>query len=261
VNARDAMPAGGTIHLSTSRVALTEAARPAHPEGRPGTFLRLTVRDTGCGMDDSTRSHLFEPFFTTKDTGKGTGLGLATVFAIVKQHEGWIEVDSTVGQGTTFALYLPCAPATATTADTAAAVASTHGTETVLLVEDDAISRQTVGLALRRDGYHVLEADSAVTARTVWAQHRATIAALITDVVMPGGHNGLELAHALRADNPQLSVVIISGYSADATHRQPAVPHATYLSKPFDYETLSAAIRASLARRPDRVAAPPGAAM
>ncbi len=250
VNARDAMPGGGHLHLATSRVVFTEADRAARPERRPGAYLRLSVSDTGCGMDTTTRQRIFEPFFTTKEAGKGTGLGLATVFGIVRQHEGWIEVESAPGRGSTFQLHLPFAADDAPVEPAPLPLpAPTGGTETILLVEDDAVSRQTVGLALRRDGYQVIEADSVESARTAWAQHRARIAALITDVVMPGGVNGLELARSLREESPGLSIVIISGYSSDAARNQPAIEGATYLAKPFDYATLTRAMRTSLAAR------------
>ena len=250
VNARDAMPDGGQLLLVTTREVFTEADRATRPERRPGAYLRLSVSDTGCGMDTATRQRIFEPFFTTKEAGKGTGLGLATVFGIVKQHNGWIEVESSPGRGSTFHLHLPFAPDDALEEPSPLpAPAATGGSETILLVEDDAVSRQTVGLALRRDGYQVIEAAGVEAARTAWAQHRDRIAALITDVVMPGGINGFELARALRAERPELCIVIISGYSSDAARKQPAIEGATYLAKPFDYATLTCAMRTSLARR------------
>ena len=249
VNARDAMPSGGRLQLLTTRADFVGPA-PAHPEARAGDFLRFDVRDTGSGMDAATRQRIFEPFFTTKDAGHGTGLGLATVFGIVKQHKGWIEVESAPGQGSTFSVYLPFAPPAVETEElpTAKPAAHTNGTETILLVEDDLVTRQTIGLTLRRDGYRVLEANTAESALEIWQQHRASISGLITDVVMPGGHNGLELAQQLHAQAPELSIIVVSGYSDDARSTTPIVENATYLAKPFDYETLTKALRTSIAR-------------
>jgi len=249
VNARDAMPGGGRLQLVTTQAEFSGPS-PAHPEARPGTFLRFDVRDTGTGMDAATRQRIFEPFFTTKEAGRGTGLGLATVFGIVKQHQGWIEVESVPGQGSTFAIFLPFAPPDDTVPECPAiqATVPTNGTETILLVEDDLVSRQTIGLTLRRDGYHVLEADGVETAIELWRQHKGTIAGLITDVVMPGGHNGLELAARLHAEKHELSIVVISGYSDDALRTSPVVEGATYLAKPFDYETLIKTLRTSISR-------------
>lgn len=249
VNARDAMPSGGQLQLLTTRVALLGPS-PAHPEARAGEFLRFCVRDTGTGMDAATRQRIFEPFFTTKEAGRGTGLGLATVFGIVKQHQGWIEVESAPGQGSTFSVFLPFAPAV-TEVELPAPVQTaqpTNGNETILLVEDDLVTRQTIGLTLRRDGYHVIEANTADSALVLWEQHRASIAGLITDVVMPGGRTGLELANQLHAQDAALSIIVISGYSDDAIRNTPMVEGATYLAKPFDYTTLTLALRTSLAR-------------
>jgi PAS domain S-box-containing protein len=249
VNARDAMPSGGRLQLLTTHAEFPRPA-PAHPEARPGEYLRFCVRDTGTGMDATTRQRIFEPFFTTKESGRGTGLGLATVFGIVKQHQGWIEVESAPGQGSTFSVYLPFAPATAEALKPSPAKPAppTNGTETILLVEDDLVTRQTIGLTLRRDGYHVLEANTAESALALWGQHRASIAGLITDVVMPGGRTGLELANQLHAQDTALSIIVISGYSDDAIRNTPGVEGATYLAKPFDYATLTLALRTSIAR-------------
>jgi PAS domain S-box-containing protein len=250
VNARDAMPKGGLLQLTTTRMCFTEADHLSRPVRRPGDFLRLSVSDTGCGMDAATLSHLFEPFFTTKEVGQGTGMGLSTVFGIVAQHGGWLEAESIAGQGSTFHAYLPVAHIAACEAPASAHPATpTGGTETILLVEDDTFARQTVSLALRRDGYTVIEADNFAGARTAWQQHRAAIAALVTDVVMPGGQSGIELARGLRAESPQLSIVIVSGYNADTGDIQPPVERATYLPKPFDYTTLTGVLRASFARK------------
>ena len=248
VNARDAMPAGGRLRISTTP-AVFAGPTAIHPEAQPGSFMALAVSDTGCGMDPATLRRLFEPFFTTKEPGKGTGLGLATVFSIVKQHKGWIEVESAPGKGSTFRVYLPFAPGESEPSAPAPrpASAATNGTETILLVEDDDVSRQTMSLTLRRDGYHVLAARNVAEALALWHGSHPPIAALITDIVMPGGHNGLELAQQLRATQPDLSIIVISGYSDDAARTAPVVPGAAYLAKPFDYNTLTQALRTSLA--------------
>ncbi len=250
VNARDAMPGGGRLTLRTAR-AVFAGPTHEHPEAQSGEFLRFTVRDTGAGMNEATRAHIFEPFFTTKEAGKGTGLGLATVFGIVKQHAGWIEVESAPGRGSSFHIHLPLANASTAPERPAAAAASpaANGTETILLVEDDQVARQTMSLTLRRDGYKVLEAADVDEALRLWSDHRDGISALITDVVMPGGRNGFELAQIVHRDKPDLGIVVISGYSDDAARTTPPVAGATYLAKPFDYETLTTALRACLARR------------
>jgi PAS domain S-box-containing protein len=249
VNARDAMPSGGSLELSTSRVELT-AASPLRPEAHPGAFLLFAVHDTGTGMDAATRQRIFEPFFTTKEPGKGTGLGLATVFGIIKQHGGWIEVDSAPGQGSTFRIYLPFATddQPPTPAPARPTTPPAGGRETILLAEDDAVARQTISLTLRRDGYRVLEARNVAEAVDLWKEHHAQIAALISDVIMPGGRNGFELAQQLHAERQDLSIILISGYSDDALRATSVVEGAIYLSKPFDYETLTEALHTSLAR-------------
>ncbi|MFT3829693.1 MAG: PAS domain S-box protein [Opitutaceae bacterium] len=249
VNARDAMPSGGSLELSTKAVDFSGPST-VHPEARPGAFLLFAVRDTGTGMDAATRQRLFEPFFTTKEPGKGTGLGLATVFGIVKQHGGWIEVESAPGHGSTFRIFLPFAtdPTPVVPVPVRPAASAGKMRETILLVEDDAVARQTISLTLRRDGHQVLESRTVAEALAVWHEHRHAIAALITDIVMPGGRNGFELAAQLRAEHPGLSIVLISGYSDDALRGTPPVEGAIYLSKPFDYDTLIEALHTSLAR-------------
>ena len=248
VNARDAMPEGGRLTISTESVAISAEAAGANPEARPGHFLCLTVSDTGCGMDDATLKHIFEPFFTTKGVGKGTGLGLATVYGIVKEHRGWIEVRSTVGQGTTFSLFLP-----AIRRDVAAPKAPLDhqavrgGTETILLVEDEIAVKAMVRVCLQRQGYTILEAANGVEALALWQTHRETIDLLFTDMVMPEGMTGLALAQRLRVEKAALKVLISSGYSAEMASGGARVREGiTYLAKPYVMATLATAVRECL---------------
>lgn len=248
VNARDAMPKGGRLSIGTSLVDITPATMPENPEARPGRFVCLTVSDTGTGMDPKILGHIFEPFFTTKDVGKGTGLGLATVHGIVKQHQGWIEVTSQIGAGTTFRVFLPATQATVQApqlASTERAVQPGH--ETILLVEDEPSVRRLVDLCLRRQGYQVVQASKGTEAMELWHQHKQKIDLLFTDMVMPEGITGLELAERMRRDKSSLKVVICSGYSMDMTNKgiSRGVGMA-YLSKPFKEPVLIAKVRSCL---------------
>jgi PAS domain S-box-containing protein len=248
VNARDAMPKGGRLLIQTARVeTVTDLVTP---EGNrpPGCYIRLSVTDTGSGMDDSTLKHIFEPFFTTKATGKGTGLGLATVYGIVKQHRGWIEVETEVGKGSTFRVWLPArnSPVSPETKPTGLEPIA-DGTETILLVEDEASVRRTVGQCLRRFGYQVLEAGDPTEAIQLWRSRSSEIDLLFTDMVMPGGTTGLELAERLRTEKPDLKVIICSGYSAEMVdHDHERLPGVVLLPKPFVTPVLAAVVRACL---------------
>jgi PAS domain S-box-containing protein len=245
VNARDAMPAGGRIQLAIAKVLLSEAAIARNPEARVGRFVRMTVKDTGCGMNETVRQHLFEPFFTTKETGKGTGLGLSTVYGIVKQHDGWIEVESQEGKGSTFHVLLPAfdMEAQASRPDESGLPPRGRG-ETLLVVEDEPALRLALVSILRRFGYKVLEADKADTAQAMWREHGPTINLLITDMVMPGEMSGLQLIQALRAERPQLQAIICSGYLG--TQGIPASADIQILPKPFETATLLRTVRRSL---------------
>ena len=214
VNARDAMPNGGTLGIALETATLNADAVAFHPLARPGDFIRLTVRDTGRGIAPAVLPHIFEPFFTTKDVGKGTGLGLATVHGIVEQHQGWIEVVSELGRGATFHVYLPrLADARRLQAEEEAIHRVRGGSETILLVEDEPALRNLVAHALGVYGYQVIEAESGVVALELWRQHRATVDLLLTDIIMPDGVSGSELAVQLCADKPRLKVIYMSGYS------------------------------------------------
>lgn len=248
VNARDAMPKGGQLTLRTHLVDLDAQAAAANPEARPGRFVCLSVTDTGCGMDGSTRKRIFEPFFTTKEVGKGTGLGLATVYGIVKQHQGWTEVASEVGKGTTFRVFLPASPATAAKSlGTSTEPAMRGGTEGILVVEDDPPLRQLAKSCLDRNGYRVLEATNGVEAQAVWREHHHQIDLLLTDMVMPEGMTGWELAERLQAEKNSLKVIISSGYSLELFHAgAPSGRGIAYLAKPYEMTALAVAVRKCL---------------
>jgi nitrogen-specific signal transduction histidine kinase/ActR/RegA family two-component response regulator len=248
VNARDAMPHGGRLDLSLEAVDIRAEDLAAQPEGRAGRFLRLSVSDSGAGMDAETLRHIFEPFFTTKGIGKGTGLGLATVHGIVKQHGGWVEVQSTVQQGTTFRVYLP---ASGMLADAAASAEEPQrmpgGGEVVLIAEDEDSLRAVSAAALQRHGYRVFSAVNGDDALRLWAAHRDEIDLLFTDMVMPGEMTGWELASKLRAGKPGLKVIICTGYSQESDLRElDAGTRTALLRKPFDVARLLQTVRQCL---------------
>jgi CheY-like chemotaxis protein len=246
VNARDAMPNGGTLTIEVDR-----ATPPATADGRSGPHVRLSMRDTGVGMTEEVRARIFEPFFTTKERGKGTGLGLATVYGIVKQHEGWIEVASEVGRGTTFSVYLPSSDrstaATASALGTAEATESAGGNECVLIVEDEPELREMAVMILESFGYHHLLAGSGPEALTVWNAHSGSIDLVLTDMVMPGGMTGRDLAKQLISERPGLPVVIASGYSIDdISNELSGNMNISFVQKPYNLDALARAIRNAL---------------
>jgi len=248
VNARDAMPKGGHILIETAAAEFDEVTATQVPEARPGSFVCLSVTDTGTGIPPEILPQIFEPFFTTKDLGKGTGLGLATVYGIVKQHGGWINVYSQVNRGTAFRVYLPRLAGTFdTTFRLLSKATSVSGNETILLAEDEATVRSCVRKTLSRLGYRVLEASDGKNAIEVWKQHRNEIRLLLTDMVMPGGMTGKELARALMEQDPKLKVVYTSGYSAEfANESFPLDEGVNFLAKPFDSQKLADTIRRAL---------------
>jgi CheY-like chemotaxis protein len=221
VNARDAMPKGGELIIETAVRTVDDEQVRLYPEATPGRCVWLGVSDTGEGIPSEILPKIFEPFFTTKEAGKGTGLGLATVFGVVKQHRGWIKVYSEAGKGTTFQIFLPASDASAeVSTKEAAKPGSRGGAETILLAEDDASLRMLTRATLERNGYRVLEAVNGVEARQIWTEHQSRIALLLTDLVMPGGVDGRELAAHLRTQNPKLKVIFTSGYSAEIAGRE-----------------------------------------
>jgi nitrogen-specific signal transduction histidine kinase len=239
-NARDAMPRGGRLEIALSNVALDADGARLSSEARPGEYVRLRVTDSGTGMDEETRQRIFEPFFTTKERGKGTGLGLATVFGTVSQSGGFIETQSAPGKGARFDLYFPRAQGAA--AESAhAAHAKIAGSETLLLVEDDDAVRTVVGLILESAGYRVLAARSPEHAHELWSVHAPRIALLITDEIMPGGR-GTELVTELRGARPGLPARCMTGY-AESVAEGDGTANISMLQKPFESELLLERVR------------------
>ncbi len=249
INARDAMPRGGGLRISVVNVRLDEAFARVHHGVVPGEHVALTVTDTGTGIDPETLTRIFEPFFTTKQVGKGTGLGLANVFGIVQRAGGTIWVESTVGAGTTFTVYLPRALHTDVPAAAPAIVAAAGGTETVLLVEDDVQVRTAAAGILRRSGYHVLLAEHAEDALRIAREHASPIDLLISDVVMPM-MSGSELARRVAELRPTIRVLYMSGYTDDITTRHGiSESNGVFLPKPLTPVTLRTKVREALAAR------------
>ena len=243
VNARDAMPNGGRMTLETSNVELDEAYARGHVQVKPGHYVMLAVTDTGCGMDSSIQAHIFEPFFTTKDPGKGTGLGLATVYGIVKQHGGNIWVYSEPDQGTAFKIYFPrVETGSAKTEPHRAAAPELRGSETILVVEDEQAVRSLMVRMLRSMGYWVLEASRADEALMVCLRHKGPVHLLLTDVVMPQ-KSGRDLLDQLRPLRPDIKVLFTSGYTEEALHRKVLERDAAFIPKPFTEEALARKVR------------------
>jgi two-component system cell cycle sensor histidine kinase/response regulator CckA len=244
VNARDAMPDGGTLSIHTDRVMLDQSYAEQHPPATAGEYVMLAVSDTGTGLDENVRAHLFEPFFTTKEPGKGTGLGLATVYGIIQQSGGHVWVYSEKGQGTTFKIYLPRVPHVKGTLENALrASARPRGTETVLLVEDNPQVRGLAQAVLARSGYTVLAAGDGVEAIRLALAHEKPIHALVTDVVMPG-MGGRALAEHIRSTHPGLRVLYMSGYPDESiVHRGVLEPGTPFLEKPFTPQSLAKKLR------------------
>ena len=248
VNARDAMPKGGRLVFETSAIEFDEITAAQTTPARPGSFVCLSVSDTGSGIPPEILPHIFEPFFTTKGVGKGSGLGLATVFGIIQQHKGWINVYSEAGRGTTFRIYLPrLAEVSRQKSEPSESSAERGGNETILLVEDEEFLRESAGQVLSQLGYRVLEAANGNEALDIWKQHRNEIKLLLTDLVMPGGMTGMELGGKLKEENPKLKVIYISGYSAEIAGRDfPLEEGVDFLTKPFAARKLAQTVRNSL---------------
>jgi len=248
VNARDAMPRGGRILVRAFKVTVDHTRAKVNPEARPGDFVALAVGDNGCGIDPQVLGHLFEPFFTTKEVGKGTGLGLATVYGIVKQHQGWIDVETREGEGSTFTIYFPVS--------THAAPCLTHsteelfnrrGTECILIAEDETALREMISEILKLQGYRVLAANSGPAALELWNREKRRVDLLLTDLVMPGGMLGTELATELRRSNPGIKLIYTTGYSPGAAgSADPLREGINFLPKPYSPNKLVQIVRNAL---------------
>ena len=245
VNARDAMPKGGRLRVETTELTLTEEAGRLYPEAHPGHYVSFSVSDSGGGIPPEVLPQIFEPFFTTKEAGKGTGLGLATVFGIVKQHQGWIKMDNRPGEGVAFHIFLPASREIRTDSAPAKITSKPNGgAETILLVEDESMVRKPTRKLLERQGYQVLEAADGIEALRLWQDHGKPVALLLTDLVMPGGLTGQELARRLVAEQPQLKVIYVSGYSADIAGRDFQLrPGESFIQKPYATDELLETIR------------------
>jgi len=256
VDARDAMPSGGQLTITTGEVEISEADACAKADRRPGKFARLSVADTGCGMDAAIIAHLFEPFFTTKEVGKGIGLGLATVYGMIKQHQGWIEVESQPGEGACFHITLPFAAAPADKpaekpdekpAEPAPPAAAKDAKKVILVVEDEEDLRELVKEILEGQGYHVLQAATGVEALRVWEARGKKLDLLISDMMMPEGISGRELAGTLQEADPLLPVILTSGFSQEMIERDTVLDQRIkFFSKPYHPSQLAQAVKESL---------------
>ena len=243
VNARDAMPRGGRLTIETANAMVDQGFLERHPDAQPGACAMIAVRDTGFGMEADVVSHMFEPFFTTKEPGQGTGLGLATVYGIVKQHDGYVTVNSTPGEGTTFRIYLPRAAKVDGVRESAPKRAVRRGSESILLVEDEEEVRRLSSDVLRSNGYRVIEAGSPQRALTYLERHEPEVDLLVTDIVMPE-MSGPDLVARLRAQRPGLRVLYMSGYTKDTIlHHGITDDDPLLLHKPFLPDDLSRKVR------------------
>jgi PAS domain S-box-containing protein len=249
INARDAMPRGGRLGISVGLRPRQDGKPPSDGIPRTGEYACLSVRDTGCGIAPAILPKLFKPFFTTKDEGRGTGLGLATALDIVRRHDGWIDVESEVGTGTVFRIYLPLTSARVPASpEREPREASGESKGLILLVEDEAAVREFAAAVLQQDGYTLLQARSAENALEVWKWHSAKIDLLLTDVVLPGDLSGPQLAARLQAEKPSLRAVLATGYSKEIVGQQsPGAGSLVVLGKPYTPRTLLRAVKESLA--------------
>jgi two-component system cell cycle sensor histidine kinase/response regulator CckA len=250
VNASDAMPNGGQMLIETAEKVVDEPTAKDNLDLKPGRYVCLSVSDTGTGIPPDVLPRIFDPFFTTKAVGKGTGLGLATVFGIIKQHHGSIAVSSRVGLGTRFQVLLP-ASATALVKRSVASSESKlpGGSECILVAEDEPVVRASLCRILSRYGYQVLEAENGVQACQLWKTHRHEVRLVLTDLIMPGGISGRQLAQRLRLDKPQLKIVFTSGYSAEIAGQEVnQLDGEEFIGKPFQTHQLLETIRRVLDR-------------
>ncbi len=252
VNAKDAMPDGGRFTIETGHVTVSATPIKDYADMQPGPYALVAVTDTGCGMDETIKDQIFEPFFTTKDKGKGTGLGLSTVYGIMKQSKGYIHVYSEAGIGTTFRLYFPRVddvPAEEQAAQTAPALSELHGSETVLIVENENAVRGLCREVLELMGYTILEAQDAQDALQVFKDHQEQIDLLLTDMIMPL-ENGSTLAEALQSQKPEMNVLYMSGYTKSFfAHEKTPGETFEFLSKPFTADELACKVREVLDKK------------
>lgn len=244
LNARDALPQGGVVKMELGVREIDPDYVAGHRESRPGTFLCLAIVDNGCGMDSATLSRLFEPFFSTKDAGHGVGMGLAAAYGIARQHSGWIEVESQVGQGSTFRVLLPALSSEAVAAATGEANRPLRGgKETLLIVDDEIPFLKAISQVLRHLGYRILEARTSGEAMAIWQERKAEIALLYADMSLPGGMSGLELSQRLRLERPDLKVILASGYHARLAELVKLTDRVLCLPKPVPVELLAKTLR------------------
>jgi CheY-like chemotaxis protein len=237
VNSRDAMPLGGKLTIRASNEILDNRHEPVHAECGNREYVMMAITDSGIGMDEETKCHIFEPFFTTKEMGKGSGLGLAAVYGIISQSGGIITVDSAPNQGTTFKIYLPRAEKKEET-EGPSEEAAAEGCETILLVEDDDEVRKLASMYLRTKGYSVLEAANSPIALRIAKEYGSPIHMLITDMLMPGGMNGVELIKSIKRLHPAIGTLIITGYIGEFTENTKLIPEQSVLHKPFNGDDL-----------------------
>lgn len=243
LNARDAMPGGGKLSIETANITLKKSDLMHHPDVSPGEYIELTVSDSGTGMSEETLSHIFEPFFTTKEEGKGTGLGLSMCYGIVKQNRGHLSVQSALGQGSAFRIYIPRAENAVTPPDSKKGEELSEGTETILLVEDDPLVRRLSVEVLSQQGYAVLESSDGVEALQLAQDHQGEIHLLLTDVIMPNMDVG-ELTSHLKGVCPNLKVLFTSGYADDTIVRHGVLePEVEFMEKPFNPTELLNRVR------------------
>lgn len=252
LNARDAMPDGGSLSVMARHESISQSEAERRLEALPGEYLRISVADTGSGIPKESLAHVFEPFYTTKETGKGTGLGLSTVFGITKQHDGWVEVESVSGIGTSFHLFLPTTLDEASPETEPASLQSdapAPHSETALLVEDEPAVRGAMVKALERAGYRALEAADGREVIEVWNGSEEPIDFLITEMVMPGGMSGRDIAREIRKTHPDLLVIYCTGYSPDLTGLSSLTENERLLPKPFESKMLFQLIRELLGKQ------------
>jgi signal transduction histidine kinase len=242
-NARDAMPKGGNLIISTDYIQLDNGFIRAHGYGKPGHYAILSFEDTGTGIDEKTKKRIFEPFFTTKDVGKGTGLGLAMVYGIIKQHNGYINLYSEPGKGTTFKLYLPLIESKPEDKQHEVSPLAKTGTETILICEDDLHVRGLMKEILEKAGYEIIEAGDGEDSISIFNQHKDRLHLLILDVVMPK-KNGKEVYDEIKKAKPDIKVIFVSGYSADIIHKKGIMEEGMeFISKPISPGDFLAKVR------------------